>query len=595
MTIACVFTSSVAIPRLWETPSLAEDDAPVAVRITSPKHAAAKLNFTSFRPAPATLRLDTRQFTSRTPNILVTNVFDNGVAMYWKHRDGNVAAGRGFLQNGQLFTAEPHGEIITLQNGAQVLYDPVPAVSDYTVETEGTRWRITMPAVDTWEITTLPEEFDALPLYHPPTKCWNPRIRAGNNTPEYVRQIFSPHLPYQTITETVTPAMPLQLSERRLNPSAYVRVVVNNSTKITNDPALIGTDGWIAGIQSISHETGKVLLSQALSNDAQVEVSYTHVQDWIEYSELDMNPWLYPERVGQEVVMWAVSSSVRSLHHAVLVDGVVSESSDSSKAGMLRTALLDSLDNPIGSWVVLPRASEIIHEERVEHRMTLPSLDPGGSYLQPFYRNELNRIVVPRGVVVVDIPDGTSSYEHVLHAVLKHAAAGVHVASFVHHDVPARILSVVPTVVGATVTVNRSGLILMIKEAGHDWREETITGTTHSLSGLSGELELAVRPASREAIRIVGSGEPLERTKVKLLDIGARDHLALVLSLMEAGGVTDGLLSLTLTLVGGIEYSMTELFGASSGWPGVPVGGAEQTPAVGSGTSSFTEDFSTGW
>lgn len=595
MAIACVFTSSVAIPRLWETPVLADDDAPVAIRITAPKNAATKLNFVTFRPAPARMRLRTRQFTSRTPNVLVTNVFSNGVAMFWKHRGGGVASGNGFIQDENLYSADPHGEIITLLSGAQVLYDPIPVESNYVVEREGARWRITLPSLDTWEIMTLAEEFDALPMKMPPTQSWNPRIRAGNNTPEYVRQTFAPHLPYQTITETVAPTVPLQLSETRLHPEAWIKVVVDNSLKITNDPSLIGVDGWVSGIQSISHETGKILLAPAIAQSSQVEVTYTYVQDWVNYPDIDMNPWLYPERINQEIVLWGVISTTRSLHHAALTDGVVTESSDSSKLGMQRAAFLDSLAIPIGSWVVLPRETEIQYEERVEHRMTLPSLDPEGSYLQPFYRNDRNRIVVPRGVLVVDLPDDLSSEEHAVHAILKHAAAGVHVASFIHHDVPARITSITPTVAGAVIGVNRSGLVLMIKESGHDWREETITGTTHTLSGVFGTLELAVRPVGREAIRMVGSGEPLERTKVNLLDVGTRTHLPLTLTLVDAGGTTDGLLGLTLTIAGGIEYTMTELFGSSSGWPGVPVGGAEQTPAVGSGTSSFTEDFSTGW
>lgn len=178
---------------------------------------------------------------------------------------------------------------------------------------------------------------------------WNIRITPGNFfhngmkywVPEYYTQLFSPAFPYRLIKEKEAKLINGNLLYLDVNPIAdlgidgffiYITVKEQNGAivrAITNDPnadTYITKQGFVTDvfyekdvIQSISANSGFILLNETIEDNLQVFVTCRYIERYYSYDYLSVNPSINPEILGKKVIFYILpNASDRSVHHLIL-------------------------------------------------------------------------------------------------------------------------------------------------------------------------------------------------------------------------------------------------------------------------------------
>lgn len=193
-------------------------------------------------------------------------------------------------------------------------------------------------ANERWNMKVVPGDF-----YHNGYKYW---------VPEYYTQIFSPAFPYRLVKEKEAVLVNKNLIFLDTNPIAnlgingyYIYVIVKDKigtvkNVFTNDPdadTYITKQGFVTDIfyekdviESISANSGFILLNKDISSDNRVYVTCRYVERYFSYDELSVNPSINPEVLGKKLVFYIVPDATeRSVHHlSVDPNGIIVGASD---------------------------------------------------------------------------------------------------------------------------------------------------------------------------------------------------------------------------------------------------------------------------
>lgn len=197
-----------------------------------------------------------------------------------------------------------------------------------------------LSAEERWSMKITPGEFFA-----DGRKYW---------VPEYYLQLFSPAFPYRLVKEKQATVINKNLIYLDSHPIAdlgidgyYVYITVKESNGavkkvFTNDPeadTYITKQGFVTdifydkeAIESISANSGFILLNEEIPEGHKVYVTCRYVERYYSYDYLSVNPSINQEILGKRLVFYIrPDETERGVHHLVVdSNGVVIESSDST-------------------------------------------------------------------------------------------------------------------------------------------------------------------------------------------------------------------------------------------------------------------------
>lgn len=189
-----------------------------------------------------------------------------------------------------------------------------------------------------WNMKISPGDF-----YHNGHKYW---------VPEYYLQLFSPAFPYRFIKENKATIVNKRLIYLDNYPIAdlgidsyFVYIILkeaNGSVKrcFSNDPnadTYITKQGFVTdifyekeGIESISANSGFILLSEDIPEGQEVFITCRYIERYYSYDHLSVNPSINPEVLGKKLVFYIVPDATdRGVHHLTVdSNGIIQGSSE---------------------------------------------------------------------------------------------------------------------------------------------------------------------------------------------------------------------------------------------------------------------------
>jgi hypothetical protein len=224
----------------------------------------------------------------------------------------------------------------TAASGSQRFWLKRRSTSKITLEKPGL-----VSASERWNMKITPGDF-----FHNGNKYW---------IPEYYLQLFSPAFPYRLVKENKAVVINKRLIYLENHPIAnlnisgyYVYIIFKESNGavkrcFTNDPdadTYITKQGFVTDIfyekdviESISANSGFILLNQDIPAGQEVYVTCRYVERYYSYDYLSVNPSINPEVLGKKLIFYIVpNASERSVHHlAVDNNGIIVDSSETQK------------------------------------------------------------------------------------------------------------------------------------------------------------------------------------------------------------------------------------------------------------------------
>lgn len=221
----------------------------------------------------------------------------------------------------------------TAASGTQRFWLKRKSQSKITLEKPGL-----VSASERWNMKISPGDF-----YHNGNKYW---------VPEYYLQLFSPAFPYKFIKENKAVVINKRLIYLDNYPIAnlgidgyYIYITLKESSGavkrvFTNDPeadTYITKQGFVTdifyekdAIQSISSNSGFILLNKDIPEGQDVYVTCRYVERYYSYDYLSVNPSINPEILGKKLVFYIIpNASDRGVHHLVVDNnGIIQDSSE---------------------------------------------------------------------------------------------------------------------------------------------------------------------------------------------------------------------------------------------------------------------------